>query len=121
MGRLRNAVMKRTHDATVALSPLGDFVDSLVQSLEDRRAGLKDDALSAEDAERFFGELYEREQARLREVVSVVDPQLAPARREALCAEVDELARRVLLPAYARLAAAFTARERNDFFQIRGA
>jgi hypothetical protein len=117
----RIAVVKWSReDVPVVLSPLGDFVDGVVQSLEDRRAGLKDDALAPADVERFCADHYQAEEARLRELLGVVDPQLPPARREALAAEVDRLVRGVILPAYARLAAFFTVRERNDFFITHG-
>jgi len=104
-----------------SLSPLGDFVDGLLQAFEDRRPGLKDEALTPGDAERFFTEVFDRERPRLRGGLRLSDPHLLPARLAALGAEVDELVGRVLVPAYARLAAAFTLRQRNDFFVTRGA
>jgi hypothetical protein len=112
---------RSTRSGLSARSPLGAFVDSLLQAFEDRRAGLRDDALSADQAEPFFAELYQRERERLDETLRLADPQLEPARRERLHGEVDGFAHKVLVPAYARMAASFTARERNDFFLVTGA
>ena len=112
--------MTRTGSGTaVAMSPLGSFADAIVQAWEDRRAGLKDDALDSAAAEQYFAALLDREQERLRGAVRLAEPQLSEARREALCQEVDEFMRRTLLPGYARLATAFTTRERNDFYIAR--
>jgi hypothetical protein len=114
------SALARVSPREAALSPLGSFVDSLVQAFEDRRAGLKDAELDPAAAERFFGELYQRERERLLGTLRLTDPQLAAVQRERLRDEIDTFAHRVLVPAFARLSVAFTARERNDFFLLRG-
>lgn len=111
----------RKVDRPVALSPLGGVVDTLLQAFEDRRAGLRDDVPTSVEAEAYFLKTYEGESERLRDALALAEPQLSSRRREALAADVDALVRRVLVPAYARVAAGFTARERNDFFLLRGA
>jgi hypothetical protein len=103
-----------------ALSPLGTFIDRLLQTFEDRRPGLTDESLRLGDraCERFFTEVYEKEQPRLKELIGGQEHLSAEA-RDALCTEVDRLIRTVVVPAYVRLTARFTPRERNDFYVVR--
>jgi len=103
-----------------ALSPLGLFVDRLLQTFEDRRPGLKDAQLRSGEAscESFFVDVYEKERARLQDLVSGME-HLEPRAREALFSEVDKLIRTVVIPAYLRVTVKFTPTERNDFFLIR--
>ena len=111
---MKPAAGKRT------LSPLGVFIDRLLQTFEDRRPGLSDESLRLGEraCERFFDEVYEKESPRLRELIDGQD-HLAPQAKQALFAEVDRLVRTVVLPAYVRLTARFTPRERNDFYLAR--
>jgi hypothetical protein len=97
---------------------LGGFVDSLLQTFENCRAGLSDAQASAggEAVERFFMQLYEREAPRLREAMDLHEVQLQPEARRHLLDEVDARVRSVVVPAYSRLAAPLTVRERNDFY-----
>jgi hypothetical protein len=100
---------------------LDGFVDNLLQTFENCRAGLADGTLASdpEAVQSFFQDLYQKEVPRLREAIALQDPtQPAPA-REALFAKVDELLRKVVIPAYARTVAPFTLRERNDFYLTR--
>jgi hypothetical protein len=96
---------------------LGGFVDSLLQMFENCRPGLTDEVLRAgpRGVERFFLDLYEKERARLSETIQQ-EQHLSAENRRALCERVDDRIRRVVLPAYVRLAARFTPRERNDFY-----
>lgn len=107
---------------TRAPRTLGGFLDSLIQGFENRRAGLADDATSAgaEGALPFFVELYEKESERLPDAVRMQEPNLSEDERRAFVRSVDDLIRQVVLPAYARLAAPFTRRERNDFYLAPG-
>lgn len=97
---------------------LGGFVDSLLQSFENRRAGLSD-ARAGEGGtavEGYFLELYEEEEPRLRETIAVQELALSDNVREELFHKVNDLVRKVVIPAYARAAGPFTLRERNDFY-----
>jgi hypothetical protein len=95
---------------------LGGFVDGLLQMFENCRAGLRDDTLGrGREVEAFFAELYQKERAQLLEAVHQ-QQHLAPHAQQQLQERVDERIRKVVLPAYARLAARFTRRERNDFY-----
>jgi hypothetical protein len=96
---------------------LDGFVDSLVQAFENCRPGLSDEDVAAGGARvrSFFLDLYEKEVPRLRQTVAA-QIHLQPTQREQLFQDVDEHVRRVVIPSYARLAARFTARERNDFY-----
>ena len=100
------------------LGALGGFLDTLLQTFENCREGLSDaQALAgAGEAERFFTQLYEREKPRLQEALALHGGHLSPAARAELMAAVDARVRGVLVPAYARLSAPFTVRERNDFY-----
>ena len=97
---------------------LGGFVDSLLQSFENFRAGLSDDTLKAGETatQTFFLELYEKEVSRLRDTIRLLEIGMSDATREEVFGRVDDLIRRVVVPAYARLARRFTERERNDFY-----
>jgi hypothetical protein len=99
---------------------LGGFIDSLLQGFENCRLGLSDETLrSGEDVVRaFFLELYEKEAARLEETVRLFETGLPEGVQGDIFAKVDDLVRRVVLPAYARLARRFTIRERNDFYLV---
>jgi hypothetical protein len=96
---------------------LDGFMDSLVQAFENHRPGITD--LDAAEAgprlQAFFADVYEKERPRLEQVIAA-QVHLDPAQRDQMLADTDELVRRVLLPAYARVAGRFTVRERNDFY-----
>ncbi len=94
---------------------LDGFVDSVVQSFENCRPGLPDEA-GTPAAAPFFAELYERENPRLLEAIRTEEPHLSPEARAEYARAVDALARKVLLPAYTRLASRYTAAERNGFY-----
>lgn len=119
MARALLRIVGRAGD-TAPLSPLGRFVDELVQAFENRRPGLKDEALAPADAEAYFGASFEAERGRLREALRLADPQLGVAGRERLAGEIATFVGSTLVPAYGRLAARFTAGERNDFYVLRG-
>jgi hypothetical protein len=97
---------------------LNGFVDSLLQSFENHRAGLTDAILAGRGEEAFFLALYGKEAPRLRETVRQQELALAEGARDAFFADVDEYVRRVVVPAYARLTGRFTRRERNDFYLV---
>ncbi|MBI4815134.1 MAG: hypothetical protein HY791_02675 [Deltaproteobacteria bacterium] len=101
---------------------LGQFVESLIQTFEDRRAGLGDSAVVGEQASlEFFLEIYKGEVPRLRASIADLEAHLADEPREALFWEIDGLLRNVVIPAYSRAARKFTPKERNDFFLTEGA
>ena len=97
---------------------LGGFFDGLLQTFENCRAGLSDAQVKAGGAEveRFLVALYEREAPRLRDAIALHGAHLTGDARRRLQQEVDERVRTVVIPAYARLAAPLTVRERNDFY-----
>ena len=97
---------------------LDGFVDSLLQSFENFRAGLSDEALKAGDkaTQAFFLEQYEKEVPRLRDTIRLLEIGVSDETRLEAFRRIDELIRRVVVPAYARLATRFTMRERNDFY-----
>src|SRR4051794_32501563 len=99
------------------LRMLDGFVDSLVQAFENHRPGVTD--LDAAEAgprlQAFFAGIYEKERPRLEQIASA-QLHLDADQRDQMVKDVDELVRRVVLPAYARLAGRFTVRERNDFY-----
>jgi hypothetical protein len=99
-------------------SPLGRFVDSLIQTFEDCRHGLSDDTVREGDEaiERFFLELYERETERLETTIKTQEPHLSEDAQRAYQREVDALIRGVVVPAYVRLAKRVTPKERNEFY-----
>jgi hypothetical protein len=97
---------------------LDGFVGSLLQTFENFRPGLSDEAVK--DGERatqaFFLAQYEKEVPRLRDTIRLVEIGVSEETRQDAFARVDELIRTVVVPAYARLASRFTVRERNDFY-----
>jgi hypothetical protein len=111
MGRLARLLGRpaRSHAA------LDGFVDSLLQTFENSRPGLTSEMLAKGGVEAFFRDLYEKEVPLLRERVGGL-VHLSKAEQEELFQRVDERIRKVVLPAYARLASGFTPRERNDFY-----
>lgn len=100
--------------------PLDSFVDSLVQKLENCRVGLSDEALArgASGVEAWATALYEEELPRLRDTIRQEEPHLTREAREELFRKVDDLVRKVVVPGWSRLAAAFTPRERNGFYGL---
>jgi hypothetical protein len=97
---------------------LDGFVDSLLQTFENSRLGLTAEMLGKGEVEAFFRDLYEKEVRRLRERIAQLT-HLSGDEQEELFQRVDERIRKVVLPAYARLARSFTPRERNDFYLTR--
>jgi hypothetical protein len=99
---------------------LDGFVDSLLQTFENCRAGLSDETLRAgsDEVAKFFGDLYQKEAPRLAEAVATQCAHLSDPARAQLLEKADTLIRRVVIPAYARLCTRFTARERNDFYLV---
>ena len=95
---------------------LDGFVDSLLQTFENCRPGLSEETIAAGGAEAFFVDLYEKEIARLRELIRRSQTHLSETERDDLFRRVDERVRKVVLPGYARLTSGFTRRERNDFY-----
>lgn len=97
---------------------LGGFVDSLLQSFENRRAGLSNEKARAggPGLEAYFLEFYEEEVPRLRETIAVQELALSDNVRDELFHKVDDLIRKVAIPAYARAAGPFSLGERNDFY-----
>ncbi len=104
--------------APTGAGPLGGFIDSLVQKLENCRSGLTDEILSTGGADRFFAELAEAELPRLRDAIRLEESLLPEAAQEELFQKVEQLIRAVVVPTYARLAVRFTRRERNDFYLV---
>lgn len=98
---------------------LNGFVDSLLQSFENHRAGLPDTRLGAGGEEPFFLELYKKEAPRLRAMIQDQELALTEPSRADFFRDVDEYVRQVVVPAYARLAGRFTRDERNDFYLTR--
>jgi hypothetical protein len=90
-------------------------VASLLQTFENSRPGLTAEMLATGGVEAFFRELYERETRLLRESIGRL-PHLSKDEQAELLQRVDVRIRKVVLPAYARLASSFTPRERNDFY-----
>jgi len=95
---------------------LDGFVDSLVQSFENCRDGLSDDAIRRGEARAYFLARYEPERARLSDVLRLENPLLEEAALSALFERVDRLMRDVLIPGYVRLSASYTGAERNGFY-----
>jgi hypothetical protein len=100
-----------------ARGPLGGFMDSLVQTFENCRTGLPDEAIAegSDAVHAFFAAIYEKESPRLRDTLRQF---VAPESAGSLWEEIDELVRTVVVPGYTRLAAKFTPRERNDFYLV---
>lgn len=99
---------------------LDGFVDSLLQTFENCRAGLSDETLRAgnDAVEAYFAELYEKEKPRLAETVATQAIHLSDPARARLLDKVETLIRKVVIPAYARLTTRFSIRERNDFYLL---
>ena len=95
---------------------LNGFVDSLLQSFENHRAGLADTKLGTGGEEAFFLELYKKEVPRLRGMIHDQELALTESSRADFFRDVDDYVRQVVVPAYARLAGRFTRDERNDFY-----
>jgi hypothetical protein len=112
--------LRKLLDPTGARRPrtLGGFFDGLLQTFENCRDGLSDEQARAGGAEieRFYTRLYERELAQLDNAMELHESQLTPEARARLRGEVDARVRGVVIPAYARLAAPLTVRERNGFY-----
>ena len=111
MGRLARLLGTQTPSRRT----LDGFVDSLLQTFENSRPGLTAEMFAKGEVEPFFRDLYLKEVRRLQEKVDRLSHLSDDERRE-LFERVDERIRKVVLPAYARLAAPFTPRERNDFY-----
>lgn len=98
---------------------LDGFVDSLLQKFENCRPALTDSQLEDPAAVgAFFRRHYDDELPRLADVVRQQEPGLTVAAREEIFRKVDAHVSQIVLPAYVRLAAGFTARERNDFYLL---
>lgn len=99
---------------------LDGFLDSLLQTFENCRPGLPDEATrtGGQAVVDFFMEFYAKERPRLAEIIRLQDPSRREKRRHELERQVDELIRKVVVPAYARLAAPFTLGERNGFYLV---
>lgn len=97
---------------------LNGFLDRLVQTFENCRPGLPDEAIArgAAPVTEFYTAIYEKEVVRLRQAMEREHAHLPGNVRSDLQQRVDERIRQVLIPAYARLAGPLTGRERNDFF-----
>jgi len=95
---------------------LNGFVDSLLQSFENHRAGIPDEQLGTGVEEAFFLELYNKEVPRLRSMIHDQELALTEPSRAAFFRDVDAYVRQVVVPAYARVAGRFTKDERNDFY-----
>ena len=117
---LGRAVRAVRSDPDRVPGPLDGFVDSLVQKLENCRAGLTDEALARGpvEVEAWASALYAEEVPRLRDAIRTEEPHLTREAREELFRKVDELMRKVVLPGWVRLAARFTPRERNGFYSL---
>lgn len=95
-------------------------IDSLLQTFENCRPGLSDETIQGdkEGANHYFLELYEKEQPRFINMINVQEGFLSSGARQKLFTEVDALVRKVVIPAYVRLATSFTPRERNNFYLL---
>ena len=101
-----------------AAQTLDGFVDSLLQTFENCRPGLSDHlvGVQGESPEAFFTSLYEKEIPRLKDTIRREESILDAAPREEYFRKVDDLIRKVVIPAYVRLAVRFTPQERNAFY-----
>jgi hypothetical protein len=97
---------------------LDGFLVSLLQTFENSRPGLTTEMLATGGVEAFFRDLYDKEVRLLREKIAGL-AHLSKDEQGELFQRVDERIRRVVVPAYARLASSFTPRERNDFYLTR--
>ena len=100
--------------------PLDGFVASLVQKLENCRAGLTDETLARgrPEVEAWASALCVEEAPRLRDAIRLEEPHLTREAREELFRKVDDLVRKVVVPGWVRLASRFTPRERNGFYGL---
>jgi hypothetical protein len=105
-------------EPSASVRALDGFVDSLLQTFENCRPGLNDQLLGAagEAPEAFFSGLYEKEIPRLKDIIRREESLLDAPVWEAYFRQVDDLIRKVVIPAYVRLAVRFTPRERNGFY-----
>jgi hypothetical protein len=94
---------------------LDGFVHSLLQTFENSRPGLTAEMLAKGEVEAFFRDLYEKEVRLLRDRITGLT-HLSKDEQGELFQRVSERIRKVVLPAYARLASSFTPRERNEFY-----
>lgn len=96
------------------------MVDTLIQAFEDRRLGLSSEQLAAGGpaVAGYFLEVYEQERPRIRAELDENEPHLTEAGRAAMFGEIDQLIREMIIPAYTRLSAAFTPKERRDFYHV---
>lgn len=96
------------------------YVDSLIQTFENCRAGLSDHTIAGgEDAaEHYFLDLYNKELPRLQSSIQLHEGYMPAETRARFFDEVCTLLRKVVIPAYVRLALHFTKRERNDFYLV---
>lgn len=99
---------------------LRGYVDSLIQTFENCRSGLSNEMIKAGEpaAQDFFLDLYNKELPRLQKAIEVNEAYLSDQARNDFVGEVRALLRKVVIPAYVRLAFTFTPRERNDFFLL---
>ncbi len=121
MSSLVRRVLNIAGAASAGPPVLDRFVDSLVQTFENCRPGLPDEALQQgiERASAFFLDLYEKEIPRLLQIIHEEEPLLTSEAREEVFEKVDGLIKRVVIPAYARVSVSFTSRQRNDFYALR--
>jgi hypothetical protein len=100
--------------------PLDGFVDSLVQKLENCRAGLSDEALARgpSEVEAWATALCDEEAPRLRDTIRLEEAHLTHEAREELFRRVFDLVRKVVVPGWVRVATSFTRRERNGFYGL---
>src|SRR5512141_2769263 len=105
-------------EPSASVRALDGFVDSLLQTFENCRPGLNDRLLGAEGEgpEAFFSGLYEKEIPRLKDIIRREESLLDAPVHEAYFRQVDDLIRKVVIPAYVRFAVRFTPRERNAFY-----
>jgi hypothetical protein len=97
--------------------PFGGLADSVLQTFENSRQGLTDEALrQADSVEAFFAALYAQERPQLVERVVLEHGHLSAEGQQELLDRIDRRMRDVVLPAYCRIAGRFTIRERNDFY-----
>jgi hypothetical protein len=115
---LARALSVLAREPSTSVRALDGFVDSLLQTFENCRPGLNDQLLGAqgEAPEAFFTGLYEKEISRLKDIIRREESLLDAPVCEAYFRQVDELIRKVVIPAYVRLAVRFTPRERNAFY-----
>jgi hypothetical protein len=118
MGSLARRALQILAAPRVHVQALNGFIESLIQKFEDCRPGLSDEDVrhGGERVERYFLDLYDKERIRLDQAIRLQEPYLSPEDSAQFRREVDDLVRRVVVPAYVRLATGFTPRERNYFY-----